>query len=383
MGAPMARASLTKKLSLAIGLPAALAVAAELGLRLAGFEHPPVQYARIVLWNPAQDAAMEGADDVHQADPLAFWSPRPGGRVQWSERGERINAEGYRGPLVPAEHDGSRLRVATMGDSSTFGLGVEYDETFSARLQAELERRGVAAEVLDFGVIGYTVLQGVVRYSERVRHFHPDVVVSAFGAVNEQWPTPEGADRQRIAAARGRTSDWYAFTQEVRKRLRLAHLVAYWRLQAEGGMRARHQAWVRPREEFQKTRDYSGRADWDGVRRVGLDDYRDGLGSLQRAVEADGARLVLIAMPRRPVAEEQRPVLLEYTRVTREFARDRELEICDAHALFQSTPDGLSPRELFREENGRLDNWHPTPAGHELIARCLADAVIAATEGDE
>lgn len=383
MGAPMARASLTKKLSLAIGLPLALAVAAELGLRLKGFEHPPVEYARIVLWNPAQDAAMEGADDVHATDALALWSPRPGGRVQWSARDERINAEGFRGPLVPAEHDGSRLRVATMGDSSTFGLGVEYDETYSARLQAELARRGVDADVLDFGVIGYTVLQGVVRYRERVRHFHPDVVVSAFGAVNEQWPTAQGTDRARLAAARARTTDWYAFTSSVRKHLRLAHLVAYWKLAADGGMRARHEAWVRPHEELQRTEDGSGAADWAGTRRVDVDDYVDGLAELRRAVESDGADLVLVTMPRRPAAEGRRPVLLQYTRATREFADEHGLELCDAHATFQAGPDDLTTDELFRVEDGREDDWHPTAAGHDVIARCLADAVIAATEAGE
>ena len=378
----MFRATLLKKLGLALGVPFALAVTAELGLRLAGFEHPPVQYAQLILWNPAQDAALAGADDLHARDPRTLWAPRPGGKVYWSQAAERVNHEGYRGPLRPAEHAGGPLRIVTLGDSSTFGLGVEYTDTYSAQLEAEIETRGRAAEVLDFGVIGFTVLQGVERYRSRARHFHADVVVAAFGAVNEHWPVEDSNDADKLDRQHAQATAWFRFSKRVRKELRIAHYLAYLQLAADGGMQARHERYVRPKEAQAEIADRAGEVDWEGRRRVDVEEYLEGLEELRRAVEADGARLALVAMPRRPIVERDRPVLLEYTRATREFAAEHGLALCDAHTVFRAEAERAGADELFLGSGAEADHWHPTPFGHRLIAECLADALLAREGGE-
>jgi len=377
----MVRASLRKKLGFALGIPLGLLVATELGLRLAGFEHPAVEYAQLVLWNPAQDVAMRGADDLHAPDAYTLWAPRAGGAVYWSEVGERVNGEGYRGPLHDAAHPDGALRIVTLGDSSTFGLGVEYEETYSAQLEAALVARGQAAEVLDFGTVGFTIAQGVERYRQRARHFHADVVVAAFGAVNEHWPVEDSNDADKLAWLHAQSSSWHRFAKRARRELRIAHAVAWLRLRADGGMQARHERYVRPKDAQAAIADRSGAADWEGMRRVTPTEYQEDLAVLRRAVEADGARLVLVAMPRRPIVEGERPVLLDYTRTTREFATEHELGLCDAHALFRSAPEGLGPDQLFRSEGEHKDHWHPSARGHELIAHCLADVLLADREG--
>jgi len=377
----MLRATTLKKLGLALGVPCVLALVLELGLRLEGFEHPPVQYAQLILWNPAQDAALAGADDLHARDMRTLWAPRPGGTVYWSAEDEHVNAEGYRGPLRPAEHDGDALRIVTLGDSSTFGLGIEYADTYSAQLEAELEARGRSAEVLDFGVIGFTVLQGVERYRERARHFHADVVVAAFGAVNEHWPVEDSNDEDKLAKQHAQTTSWYRFTKRVRKELRLAHLLAYLQLRADGGMQARHERYVRPKEAQAEIADRAGEVAWEGQRRVDVDDYVAGLDALRKAVESDGARLALVVMPRRPIVERERPVLLEYTRATHDFAAEHGLALCDAHAIFRAEAERAGADELFLGSGDEADHWHPTPRGHAMIASCLADALQALEGG--
>jgi lysophospholipase L1-like esterase len=377
----MLRVTIFKKLGFALGVPCALAVTLELGLRLAGFEHPPVQYAQLILWNPAQDAALAGADDLHARDARTLWAPRPGGTVYWSSDEERVNVEGYRGPLRPAVRTDDNLRIVTLGDSSTFGLGVEYADTYSAQLEAELEARGRRAEVLDFGVIGFTVLQGVERYRERARHFHADVVVAAFGAVNEHWPVEDSNDADKLAKQHAQTTSWYRFAKRVRKQLRIAHLIAYLQLRADGGMQARHERYVRPKEAQAEIADRAGEVDWEGLRRVEVEEYRDGLEELRRAVESDGARLVLVSMPRRPIVERERPVLLEYTRATNEFADAHDLALCNAHSAFRAAAERAGPDELFLGSGDEADHWHPTARGHAMIASCLADVLLAPEGG--
>src|SRR5262249_11976745 len=112
---------------------------------------------------------------------------------------EYVNAEGFRGPSIPLAREPGTLRVATLGDSTTYGVGVTFADTFSARLQELLRARGTRADVLDGGVDGFTLAQGLERYRERVRPYRPDVVVATFGSVNEHFAAQDGlSDGEKI-----------------------------------------------------------------------------------------------------------------------------------------------------------------------------------------
>lgn len=74
----------------------------------------------------------------------------------------------------PHSSSSSLLRVALIGDSFTFGYEVSYEETWAARLSLQL---GSDYELVNFGVIGYSVNQMRLKYERDVRPFHPDVVV--------------------------------------------------------------------------------------------------------------------------------------------------------------------------------------------------------------
>lgn len=84
------------------------------------------------------------------ADPATGWRMRPEVLFHWTTEGRRIpyraDAEGYRvgEPSVPSRKGSGALVVA--GDSFAFGTGVEFDETFAARVAAALgqELRNIA-----------------------------------------------------------------------------------------------------------------------------------------------------------------------------------------------------------------------------------------------
>ena len=57
-----------------------------------------------------------------------------------------------RGDRFGAQPPAGTLRIAAVGDSTTFGWGLADDETWPAQLTAELARRGHAVEVLNAGV---------------------------------------------------------------------------------------------------------------------------------------------------------------------------------------------------------------------------------------
>jgi GDSL-like lipase/acylhydrolase family protein len=65
---------------------------------------------------------------------------------------DRINSVGYRGPEVPARSD--RYRIAVVGDSITWGVGLDEDQRYSNVLQKSL---GPGYEVLNLGIPGHNM----------------------------------------------------------------------------------------------------------------------------------------------------------------------------------------------------------------------------------
>ena len=88
--------------------------------------------------------------------------------------GYTINQYGFRGDF-PERKQGQDGRVYTfLGDSFTFGLGVDDRETFIHRLNA---RTGTDHSYLNFAVPGYSTDQELLLAKQRVFTFTPDVIL--------------------------------------------------------------------------------------------------------------------------------------------------------------------------------------------------------------
>jgi len=87
----------------------------------------------------------------------------------------RINAMGFRGKKLRSSAD---VRILLIGDSCTFGSGVDDDETFAFHLQRLLNEAGnERVEVINAGVYGYGALQAkglALRVWDAIK---PDIVV--------------------------------------------------------------------------------------------------------------------------------------------------------------------------------------------------------------
>ncbi len=89
----------------------------------------------------------------------------------------RINRDGYRGGELPAPGPDE---VLVVGDSQVFGLGVEEDETFSARLAGALGR-----PVMNGGVPTYGPAEYRAVIAEQLARRRPKTVVLAINLVND------------------------------------------------------------------------------------------------------------------------------------------------------------------------------------------------------
>jgi hypothetical protein len=87
------------------------------------------------------------------------------------------NAQRYRGKLIPASSADRASFVVVLGDSYTFGAGVEDDEVYAAVLQRAL---GDPYRVVNLGIGGWGLTQEIRRYHDFGAGYHPRIVVLQF-----------------------------------------------------------------------------------------------------------------------------------------------------------------------------------------------------------
>lgn len=115
---------------------------------------------------------------------------RPGASVEYTGWLLRIppvrlevNALGYRGPERPPLKPAGTFRIAAVGDSYTYGLGVVADQTMPARLEDELnDGTSRRVEVLNFGIPGAQLDDTIAQVRSFSARWQPDLVLATLYA---------------------------------------------------------------------------------------------------------------------------------------------------------------------------------------------------------
>ena len=153
----------------------------ELVVRLAGVD--TYYQNRLFVLNRALDYP-----DVFQKDHDLFWRMCPNREAEsrfFEGRTYRTNDWGLRGgPIGPRKE----RRILTLGNSCTFGWGLDEADTYPARLQQLV---GPGVDVINGGVPGYSSYQGRVFFEEDLHKLEPDIVLVMFGW-NDIWAAANG-----------------------------------------------------------------------------------------------------------------------------------------------------------------------------------------------
>ena len=133
--------------------------------------------ARMVFVAPP-DPTREPAV-LYQALPGVGFVQAPNQRAWIDDGFVTTNSLGFRGdePAVPKPQD--VIRVLTIGDSTTFGWGVNDPETYPAQLEARLnaETSGDNWEVVNGGVSGYDLRRATQLLAHFAPMLQPDLVL--------------------------------------------------------------------------------------------------------------------------------------------------------------------------------------------------------------
>lgn len=366
------RKSRVHRVATLIASPILFLALLDFALILAGFEYPP---ADSPIGFVERDLRFEGKN-FHESAPGQIWRPRPGDKIPWGND-EHVNDLSFRGPVLPLEKNPGVLRIATLGDSSTFGQYVPWEDTYSEKTVTKLGAAGVPAEVIDAGVIGFTVRQALERYRLQVSAFKPDIVVGAFGSILEHLGSIGASDDEIIRTQVLDQNPWVTQWRRLRRDLRVMHLIGWCADELQGGREKMREA-RRSRELWQiEIRDTLGKPDWPGQRRVSLQEFEECIMTLKREVERDGGRLVLLSLPRRDRLELETPVLLEYSKKILEIGKREGIPVVDGHEVMHHArrDDGYTIPEFMQ------DNVHPSAIGHEYLARALSQTILEMRRG--
>lgn len=278
-------------------------------------------------------------------------------RTRWTFH---TNERGYNARVVPWEKPPGVFRIVTMGDSSTFGWGVDTDRIYPHVLEKLLRERhpSMRIEVVNLGVCGYSSLQGLVLLRSEGMLYHPDVVLISYGS-NDYSLVPETFEQ-----AYERNLGWSGAVREALHHSR-AYLIYAARLQRAAAQRSKGGA--------------------GGVLNVGPDRSRDNLIEMAAHARRGGAEPIFVtncvpgdmAWPNHAASEETGAPLL------------------DTRALLEAAIPMVMTAEQFERERSRYlalygrpalerfgwlsvyltDECHPNVIGHALIAEALVPMV--------
>lgn len=323
---------------------------AEAGLTLlvpSGFWNPPV-----AIWEWVVE------------DPVLGWANAPGYRRE--EFG--INGLGLRGEELSVAKPPGVTRVVLMGDSVTFGLIKEGQgrlafHGYAGSLAEMLARQGRSdVEIVNAGVLGYSVANGVVQLQTRLLRLAPDVLVVRFGLNDHAGPSGRPPPAQEPGSRLGRVL--FAALPHWRL-LQLARMAVVRRdAQATSPTKRPVEPVLEPEEFAARLRRIVELAKGNGVH-VLLVDYPIRAASRGASLDSHPADLRIQGVSS---IEELHALHERYQQAQRRVAAET------GTPLLETAP---ACREVSPACFNDYDLPHPTREGAQLIARLLLEDLVA------
>jgi len=94
----------------------------------------------------------------------------------------KINSDGFRDREFSIHKPRDAFRIIALGDSMTFGLGLDIEDTWPKQLENKLNalNNSINYEVLNFGVPGYNTFEEVEMFKEKGIKYNPDMILLGF-----------------------------------------------------------------------------------------------------------------------------------------------------------------------------------------------------------
>ena len=120
-------------------------------------------------------------------DPELGWRNIPNWNASTAGKKLVINSKGLRDREYPYEKPPGTRRLLVLGDSFTWGYGVENDAIFTEVLERRFAKDGEPWEVINSGVSGWGTDQEFLWFKREGVKYQPDLVLVAFYILNDPY----------------------------------------------------------------------------------------------------------------------------------------------------------------------------------------------------
>jgi len=286
----------------------------------------------------------------------------------------KSNSEGFRTEEIAARKGENVYRIVLLGDSSTFGWGVNQDERFSRFLEDKLNsaQSSTRYEVINLGIPGYTTEHGVAAFDHYALKYSPDLVILSFGA-NDGKPIPQRA--KKFLKNNPWIEDLKEFlrnfsTYKLLRKVLLSYYNPFDQIRREATRRVASTQKEDPMEPF-----------------VSFQEYQRNLEYIIDAGRKRGIDIVLLALccPRQyldlmaKVAQRKNVPMIDGMYVLIQSVQDiqQEIRYPDLARYYKNLygEERLKNRRLLYVTN---DTCHPNIIGHKILAETLYNRIFAA-----
>jgi hypothetical protein len=268
----------------------------------------------------------------------------------------RINSHGYRDIERPWAKPPGVKRILGLGDSFTFGMGVEIGMTYLKRLEALLAASGRNVDAINAGVIAYGSWQCLAVLEEDGTRYEPDLVIYFF-YLDDIGCAPDSESLRRAAEEASTVEHRHA--TRPRDGIRLVNAVR--NALTFFGSRFRHldeAVWLR---DVEARRIFLKNARPDSTAFLCFENQLERMKGASRSV---GARFMVVLVPDASTLGD--PESQEVNRRTAALCNKLDIPVVDPTPLFETHP---APRSLYLLPY----DAHTSAAGHDLIARAILE----------
>jgi len=298
---------------------------------------------------------LSDLDKVHVADPYAWGKMAPNlvryrvvGRCWNRDVDFTISTEehGLRNP--PLAPEGARTRILAIGDSTTFGLGVNNEDTWPAQLEKILNEAagGERFEVLNAGMSGYSAFQGLRYLDKHGLYFRPALVTACFGHNDfATWNSKTDVERAVEHAA---------IVEEVAEK-------------------SRSDLFVLARRALEQAEHAVEGLTGEKRPRLTPEEFHDTLIEIKKVCDAQGIPLLFILWPYEWQVRQRKPERVRYQPILIETCEEMGATLINLYDAFVEATEPLY-----------LDPVHGNSAGCRAAAEAIAAAVgrTLNTEGE-
>lgn len=228
---------------------------------------------RSILFGDDPDSAF-----LFEESPGLWWKLRKNVTVSFLQKKVHTNKLGLRDSPQPENESATGSTVLCLGDSSTFGWKVDFQNTYPYFLEQILRQENARSRVLNAGVPGYTSYQSLKLFEGIASKVNPDVVI--IYSSNNENSLAQFSDLERA----NHSGPW------IPMREFLSRFLWYQFLKEQ----------LVPPQPFKLTGSISLEQILKKVPRVSRGDYGKNLAEIITLARANGIAPVLVTVPNNP-----------------------------------------------------------------------------------